>query len=129
MAVLKEQSINEAFQLLKRVREIQKEHNRNKSAAYYMKYVLHPNWITEESVMERILFLEKEIERNPTYVDHYAELARCHLSHARMSWQKGIEQYKQTLNINASMDHIKEHIKEAEHVYDAIDHVMKKITD
>ncbi len=129
LTVLKEQKINESFQLMKRVRENLKEQNRNKSAAYYMKYVIHPNWITEEVVLERIMFLENEVEKNPTYVDLYAELGRCYLSHARMSWQKGIEQYQKTLSINASLTHIKEHIKEAEHVYDAIDHVMKKISD
>ena len=125
---LKNQNINEAFQLLKRVRENQKEQNRNKSASYYMKYVVHPNWITEEAVLERIAFLENEIEKNPTYVDHYAELARCYLSHARMSWQKGIDQYTKTLVINSSMTHIQEHIKEAEHVYDAIEHPVWLVT-
>ncbi len=129
LAVLKEQKINESFQLLKRVRDNQKEINRNKSAAYYMKYIIHPNWITEESVVERINFLEKEIEKNPTYVDLYAELARCYLSHARVSWQKGIEQYKKTISINSSLTHVQNQIKEAEHVYDAIDHVMKKISE
>ena len=129
LQVLKDQKINEAFQLLKRVRENQKEVNRNRSSAYYMKYVIHPNWITEEAVIDRIVFLEKEIEKNPTYVDHYAELARCYLSHARMNWQKGIDKYKETYTINSSLSHIQEHIKEAEHVYDAIEHVMKKITD
>ncbi len=129
LAVLKEQKINESFQLFKRVRENKKEQNYNKSASYYMKYVIHPNWITEESVVERIEFLENEIEKNPTYVDLYAEQAKCYLSHARMNWQKGIEQYKKTISINTSLTHIQEHIKEAEHAYDAIEHVMKKITD
>jgi len=94
-----------------------------------MKYVLHPDWITEESVTDRIVFLENEIKKNPSYVDLYAELARCYLSHAQLSWQKGIEQYKKTLTINSSIPMITEHIKEAEHAHDAIDHVMKKISE
>ena len=129
LQALKNQNINDAFQLLKHVRESQKEVNRNRSSSYYMKYVIHPNWITEEAVIDRIVYLEKEIEKNPTYVDHYAELARCYLSHARMNWQKGIDKYKETYNINSSLTDIQEHIKEAEHVYDAIEHVMKKIID
>lgn len=129
LTALKAQKINESFQLLKRVRENQKELRSHKSAAFYMKYVLHPNWITEESVLDRIAFLENEIEKNPTYVDLYAELARCYLSYAQMNWQKGIEQYKKTIAINSSLTHIQEQIKEAEHVHDAINHVMKKITE
>ena len=129
LSLLKEQNIPEAFELLKRVREYHKKIQRQKSAPYYMKHVLHPNWISEKAIADRISFLQKEIDKNPTYVDLYAELSRCYLGQAQMIWKKGIDQYKKTINLNPGYTKLKDYVAEAEITYEAINHVVKKISD
>jgi hypothetical protein len=83
-------------------------------STYYMRFLLHPGWVTERAVKERIEFLEAEIKKNPGYVDLQAELGRCYLEHARLVWEKGVRQLKRTSELNPSLARIKSGVAKAE---------------
>ena len=129
LIAIKKQNIQDAFSLLKRVRENHKEYQRQKSASYYMKHALHPNWITEKAIVERIRFLQNEIDKNPSYVDLYAELSRCYLSQAQIIWKKGVEYYQRTLDLNPSFSKTKNNLVTAKTVQEELDHAMEKISE
>jgi len=129
LEALKEHDLKKGFRLLKQVCEEKKEHHRHKYAPYYMKYALHPNWVSEQAVEERIVFLQTEISKNPTYVDLYAELARCYLLQSRMLWKKGIEQYKKALELNPTLEQVEKNTGKANEVLDLINQVVKKILE
>ncbi|UCC45221.1 MAG: hypothetical protein JSU65_04700, partial [Candidatus Zixiibacteriota bacterium] len=118
-----------AFNLLRNVRQQKKDAHGRKYAQYYMKYALHPQWITEKIVQERIEFLQGEIAKNPTYVDLYAELSRCYLEQSRMLWKKGLDHYRKTLEINPGLAKLESFLDAAEDIYDNIGRVINRITD
>ncbi|UCD63389.1 MAG: tetratricopeptide repeat protein [Candidatus Zixiibacteriota bacterium] len=126
---LEARDLKAAANLLYSVRQEKKESHGRRYAPYYMKYALHPQWITEKIVQDRIDFLHNEIVKNPTYVDLYAELSRCYLELARMQWKKGLEHFHKTLEINPGLAKIGSHLDAAEDVYDKIKQVVEKITD
>ncbi len=126
---LKAQDLKRAFTLLRQVREDKKEQHRRKFSPYYMKYALHPQWATERAVQDRIRFLQSEIAKNPTYVDLYAELARCYLEQGRILWKKGIDQYLKTLEINPALTRLTSYIDEAEKVHESANRLVKKIAE
>ncbi len=103
MSALHRSDLKRAFSVFLKVREAKKEKHRREFAAFYMKFVMYPDWVSEEVISDRIRFLQAEIEKNPTYVDLHTELARCFLEYAKLSWQKGLQQYQKTLEINPSL--------------------------
>lgn len=129
LAALEAKDLKTAWDLLSEVCLNKKERDRAKSAPFYMKYALHPKWITEKAISNRISFLKKEIEKNPTYVDLYAELARCDLLMAKMYWHKGINQYKKTLELNPSLAHIYKNLETTEKLYNQISQVIGNIEE
>ncbi len=129
MEALKANDTRQAFTLLRKVREEKKDAHARRYSSYYMKYALFPQWINEKAIEERISFLQNEISKNPTYVDLYVELSRCYLEHARMTWKKGIEQYKKTLEINPGLTKVAAHLDAAEDAYETIDEILKKIAE
>ena len=129
LIALNAQNLHESLKHFLAVRDYHKELKKQKSAPYYMKHVLHPNLISEKVLAERIVFLQQEIEENPTYVDLYAELARCYVNHSYLFWKKGIEQYKQTLRLNPSFAKIKDKINHAEKALSNLDEAVKNLTD
>ncbi|MEW6412993.1 MAG: tetratricopeptide repeat protein [Candidatus Zixiibacteriota bacterium] len=129
LTALKAGDTRQAFALLRKVREEKKEAHARRYAPYYMRYALYPQWINEKAIEDRISFLQREIGKNPTYVDLYVELSRCYLEHARMTWKKGVEQYKKTLDINPGLTKLAAHLQEAEDTYDRINEAVKKIAE
>lgn len=129
LGALKIQELKQAFSFLKQVREEKKELSRRKHAPYYLKYALYPQWISEKVVNDRITFLQKEIRKNPTYVDLHAELARCYLEQSRILWEKGIARYNKTLELNPALTIINTYVNETEKVLDNIKKIIDKITE
>lgn len=129
IAALEAQDLKSAWSYLSEVSQNKKERDRAKSAPFYMKYALHPKWITEKAIINRVKFLEREIEKNPTYVDLYAELARCNLLMAKMYWQKGINQYKKTLELNPSLTRIYENLETTEKLYNQLNQIICNIEE
>ncbi len=129
MSALHHSGLKTAFPLFLKVREAKKEKHRREFAAFHMKFVMYPDWVSEEVIVDRIRFLQAEIEKNPTYVDLYTELGRCFLEHAKLSWGKGIQQYKKTLEINPSVSKAQYYLDRAEQEYENIRSVLSEITE
>jgi len=117
-----------ALILFKEIRDARKESRRKEFSAFYMRFVTSPGLATEKALVERISFLEGELRRNPTYVDLQAELAHCYLEHARLTWRKGVEQFRKTAEMNSSLPGIVEAVNQSDQVRHLIDDAVGKIT-
>ena len=118
-----------AFSLFQRLRDDKKEKHRREFAAFYVKFAMHPDWVTEEVVNDRIRFLEAEIGKNPSYIDLYAELGRCLLERAKYSWQRGVDKYKKVVELNPSLARAVYCRDEAEREYENICATLSKIVE
>ena len=126
---LENKDIKLAFNLFKQVREDKKENQRKKTAPYYMKYITHPTLINEQAIIDRIDFLKNEITKNPTYVDLYAELARCYLVNSKLNWQHALKQYQKTLELNPSLSGVEENLKLTSELMVAINQTVLKVDE
>jgi tetratricopeptide (TPR) repeat protein len=129
MEALQSADFRRAFAAFHRLREDKKEKHRRESAGFYLKFAMHPDCLTEEVVNDRIRYLKAEIEKNPTYIDLYAELGRCLLERAKFSWQHGLEQYRKTTEINPSLSRAQYCYEEAEREYENICTTLSRIIE
>ncbi len=107
IASLASGQLKRACTLLKAVREEKKEIFRQQKSANSNRFLMYGEGISYNSIIERIDRLEKEIDKNPGYVDLYNELAICYLHQARSSWQRGIDRFKKALEINPQLSQIR----------------------
>lgn len=114
--------LKRAFSLFVRVREDKKEKQRQEKAAHFHRSLIYTEWLSENTVSERIAFLEKEINKNPDYVDLYHQLAVCCLYRAKFGWQKGIHHFKKALSINPNL-------KKAQKALDLSEEYFLKLSD
>ncbi|MBD3403606.1 hypothetical protein GF420_11975 [candidate division GN15 bacterium] len=121
--------LREALTTLKTIRETKREATRKEFAAFHTRFLLVPGWMTERAIADRIAFLKAEINKNPTYVDLYAELSQCYLEQAKMAWQKAIENYRKTTEINPSLRRAQAALSETETVYEHICATLGRITE
>lgn len=124
---LEQKEIHTAFTYMSKVRDDIREWQRQKAGPYYMRYIMHSKWINEKALLERIRFLQKELERNPSYVDLFVELSRCYIMHAKLLWKKGIDQYRKTLELNPSATYLEQAIDETEKTYARIESTVTNI--
>jgi tetratricopeptide (TPR) repeat protein len=89
-----------AFALLKKVRDDIRDRQRQQKAAYFSRFQILTDWEAGDSVRERIAFLEKEIDKNPNYVDLYYDLGLSYLAQARHDWKAALENFEKALEIN-----------------------------
>ena len=115
--------------LLSKVFQEKKERRFRELAAYYMKYVYAQDDLSEQTLNNRIQFLEDELKKNPSYVDLHVELASCHLNRARFAWQHGIEHYRKALDINPSLSKAGEILDAVEEESHKINAVVEKISE
>ncbi len=125
--ILRSSDLEGAYARFCMIRDDMKKRHQMEQAAFHMKFVLHPDWISEQVVGERIQFLQDEINKNPGYVDMYPELSRCYLEKARMTWEKGMEQYRKAVEINPSLLTIGECLDEAQEGYEGICRALEAI--
>ena len=111
------------------VRESRRETRRQQFGTYYMRFLLHPGWVTEQAVRERIEFLEAEIRKNPGYVDLQAELGRCYLEHARLTWEKGVRQLRRTSELNPGLERVAQAVTQAQTVLAALNQTVSDIAE
>ncbi|HWR84182.1 MAG TPA: tetratricopeptide repeat protein [Candidatus Deferrimicrobium sp.] len=119
----------QTYQTMLTVREARKERHRREFATFYMKYVLYPGWISEETLADRIQFLRGEIQKNPTYVDLYPELGRCLLEYARLSWYGALQQYQRALQINPSLASAQRYLPDLEREYESLCSVVNSLAE
>jgi tetratricopeptide (TPR) repeat protein len=129
MEALQHGDLGRALHLFKQIRDARKEQHRREFSGFYMKSMLFPVGASERIVADRIEFLTAEIRKNPGYVDLQAELAQCYLEQARTLWQKGVEQYRRTYEINPSLTKVHEALRQAESTYTQISSAYTKITE
>lgn len=98
--------LKSADALLTSVQQTRKARHRRDFTTFYMRYVMYPEWVSEEAVVERIAYLRGELDKNPSYVDLYSELGRCYFEQSRLSWRKGLEQYRRVVEMNPSLTRI-----------------------
>ena len=127
LAHLKAHELEQAYHLLLNARDAKIEQHRRKHASYVMKAALSPHWLSEQAVDERIEFLNREIEQNPTYFDLQAELSQCYLERASINWKKGIDQYVKTLDQNPSLSKVADNLEQAEQAHQKIQEVIEMI--
>jgi len=100
---LESNDLNLAMNLFKTVRGYKKESYRQEFSGFYLRFLLHSSLGNNKSVAERIDFLEKEIEKNPNYVDLHHELGLCYLQQAQISWAMATEKFKEAIQINPQL--------------------------
>jgi tetratricopeptide (TPR) repeat protein len=122
--------LKRALTLFQAVREEKKEKIRREKINYFHRFLIYTDWISQSNIIERINFLEREINRNPSYVDLYHELAICYLQQAKFGWQKSIEYFRKALEINPKFNKAKKAIELSEEHYlrlnDAIVDIIEK---
>jgi len=124
---LESRQLNKALEYFETVSKRVKEKQRSEQANYFMRFVIMRDSAAEETIESRIKFLEKEISKNPSYVDLHAELAQCYLELARKCWRKGIEQYRKTLELNPGFGSARRCMDEAERQYGELCHSLERI--
>jgi len=120
MRALQDGDLERARAGMTAVKAARTERHRREFAGFYMRFVLHPEWVSERTLDERMRFLEGEIRKNPQYVDLYAELGRCYLEQSRLTWQRSIQQYRKALDLNPSLTEAAEKLQAVEGEYTRI---------
>jgi len=100
---IKEGNPKRAYELLVEIRGNKEERLRREKASQFQRFLMYTDWADHDNIAERIKFLEREIEKNPGYVDLYYELAICFLHHSKLGWEKGISYFKKALDINPKL--------------------------
>jgi hypothetical protein len=129
LEALQSRDLPRAMTAFRVIREARKQARRLELASYYMRFIMHPGWVTEKAVAERVRYLEGQLDRNPGYVDLQAELARCYLEQARFLWEKGVGQYRRTAEMNQSLSKITVGLDEAQQVLERMNQAIARIAE
>jgi tetratricopeptide (TPR) repeat protein len=129
IAAIKELIFERAFVIIEGIRETRKEIRRREFAGFYLKFILFPESVSEKILQDRITFLQNEINRNPSYVDLHVELARCFLEQGVLFWQKGLEHYHMSVEMNQSLTNIRETNHRAETLYKEMRTLIDSISE
>ncbi|MCK4462355.1 MAG: tetratricopeptide repeat protein [candidate division Zixibacteria bacterium] len=127
MQAISKSQLERANDLLMSVQQQKKEQHRREFTTFYMRFVMYPEWVSEEAIAERIAFLQAEVDKNPSYVDLYSELGRCYFEQARLFWRKGVEQYQRVVDMNPSLGKVAGDLSEATKQYEAICGLLSQI--
>ena len=129
LEALQKADLHQALAIFRSVRESKREAGRQQFGALQSRFTVMGEWVTESAIADRVNFLKAELKKNPTYVDLHAELSQCYLEQAKLSWQKAIEQYKKSLEVNPSLEKVKLAMQVAEPVYEQICAALSRITE
>ncbi|MDH3891979.1 MAG: tetratricopeptide repeat protein [candidate division Zixibacteria bacterium] len=127
LEAIAESDLQSANALLTSVQQTRKERHRQDFTTFYMRYVMYPEWVSEEAVVDRIAFLQGELDKNPSYVDLYSELGRCYFEQSRLAWQKGLEQYRRVVEMNPSLSKVASDLDETTSQYQEICSLLSRI--
>lgn len=127
LQAIAESDLTSANALLTSVQKGNKERHRQDFTTFYMRYVMYPEWVSEEAVVERIAFLQGELDKNPSYVDLYSELGRCYFEQSRLCWQKGVDQYRRVAEMNPSLSRIVADLGETTSQYETMCALLSRI--
>ncbi len=119
--------LNKALEHFEAVSKRAKEKHRSEQSTFFMRFVIMRDAAADELIEDRIKYLEKEIAKNPSYVDLQSELGQCYLEQARKNWRKGVEQYRKTLELHPGFGSARRCLDEAERHYGELCHSLEKI--
>ena len=125
--MLHSSDLKNAYKILKNVQDDLQNKNQKEQATYHLTFVVHPGWISENALEDRIGYLQNQINKNPGYVDIYPELSRCYLEKAKLYWDKGVARYKKAAEINPSLFFINECLEHAEKAREVIAETLENI--
>jgi len=126
---LKKDDVVSSHDLLMRVRREKREKDRVEKASHYQRYLLNTDWLNQGDIDGRINTLEREIDKNPSYVDLYYELGVCQLYRARLSWKEALANFEKALRINPELKKAKMASELASEEYLKLTDVVYDITD
>jgi tetratricopeptide (TPR) repeat protein len=129
VAALQQGDLAQALSIFRGIREAKRETRRQEFAGLHMKFLVSGERVSERALNERITYLRAQIDKNPTYVDLQADLAQCYFEQAKLAWQRGIDQSRQSLKLNPSLHRIRLALNEAEGVYEQISLALSRITE
>ncbi len=129
VAALASGQLKRACTLLKAVREEKKEILRQEKSTHSNRFLMHADGFVSNDIGEQIERLEKEINKNPGYIDLYNELAVCYLYQARSDWQKGIDRFKHALEINSELSKTRRSLDLAEEYFLKLSDAVYDITE
>ncbi len=129
VTALAQQDLLRAHAIFRRIRESKKENHRREFSSYYMKFISYPELVNEQVIVDRISFLKSEIEKNPTYVDLHAELGHAYLEQARLSWQRAIDQFRRSAEINPALAKVRVALDVTQETYLNMAHALRRISE
>lgn len=100
---IKDGDPQQAYKLLVEIRRDKEERLRRERASQFQRFLMYSDWANHDNIADRIKFLEREIEKNPGYVDLYFELAISYLHHSKLGWEKAIGYFEKALKINPKL--------------------------
>ncbi|UCD93954.1 MAG: tetratricopeptide repeat protein [Candidatus Zixiibacteriota bacterium] len=122
--------LTRAYKLFRSVRVEKNERQRQEKAAYFHRFLIYTDWLSEHNIADRIALLERRLNKNPDYADLYFELGNCYLHQAKFGWQKGMEYLKKALSINNKLRKAQRALELSEEHYlkltDAISDISEK---
>ena len=124
---LEDSMYSKALELFLEVGRKVKEKFRADQASYFMHFVVLRDAAKDDSLESRIQYLESEINKNPSFVDLYAELAKTYLEQSKKNWQRGISTYRKTLKLNPGYGSARRCLEEAEKKYGEICNTLEII--
>ncbi len=129
LTALTQADLSRALAIFRRIREGKKENHRREFSSFFMKFAAFPEMVSEKVVADRIEFLKGEISKNPNYVDLHTDLGHCYLEQARTSWQRAIEQFNSSAEINPSLGKVRVTLDVAEETYKNISQALSRISE
>lgn len=124
---LRNSDLQGAYDCMNQVREDSWERRLSEYATIHLQSILHPEWSDEDVLSNQISFLQQEVVRKPTYVDLAAQLGHCYLQQARLSLSRGLEQYRSSMRMNASLKDLPNILDQGEICYAELDSVLSRI--
>lgn len=98
--------LRKTYELFARIRQRKQEEHRLEFADFHKKHSLDPLLATEGGLQRHIRYLERQVQKNPTYVDLWADLSRSYLEYARVLWEKGVTSLTKTSELNPSITRV-----------------------
>ncbi|SYZ73205.1 hypothetical protein TRIP_C21323 [Candidatus Zixiibacteriota bacterium] len=129
LMALNKGELQRAYSLFKGAREEKKEKLRQERSSHFNRFLMYTNWISRDSIEERIAMLEKEIGKNPGYVDLYYELAVSYMHQSRYAWQRGMDCMRRALEINPNLSKAAKALEYAEEFYLKLNDAVFDITE
>ncbi len=125
--VFNKNDLPRALNLFRAVRTQKRESNRQKFSGFYLRFLLKSDWVAEKTLNERVAYLKEEIAKNPNYVDLHHELALCYLQQSQMCWKKGMDEFREAVEMNPRLNKAQRGLDQASDFSDTMKNAISDI--